>query len=102
MTSIWHWFLNVSGSHIPPSGSQWYNWWSGPGSDLGEASILLGILAAYRHHNCHVKGCPRLGRTVDGTPYLACPRHHPAHHGERRGVSLSNIHEAHHAAKETT
>lgn len=72
----------------------WYNFWSGFGSDIGEATILVAIIGAARHHNCHVKGCLRLGRPVDGTPYVACPKHHPEHKGNKRGVSVETI-EAH-------
>src|ERR1019366_5215564 len=37
---------------------------------ISEATIVVGILAAWRHHNCHVQGCPRLGRHVEGTAYI--------------------------------
>ena len=77
------------------STSRAYDFWSGFGSDIGEATLVVGVLAAYRHHNCSSKGCPRLGKPVEGTPYLACPRHHPAHHGRKRSVSLDLIHAAH-------
>lgn len=76
VTSVWHWILNVTGVHIPPGGSDWYNFWSGFGSDLGEIAILGSILAVYRHHNCRMKGCWRIGRhPVKGTPYITCHKH---------------------------
>jgi hypothetical protein len=72
----WYWFLNVTGTHIPAGGSEWYNFWSGFGSDLAEFAILGSLIAVYRNHNCHVKGCWRIGRhKVDGTPYLTCHKH---------------------------
>lgn len=73
------------------SASRAYDFFSGFGSDLGEATIVVGIVAAFRHHNCHVKRCLRLGKPVEGTPYLACPRHHPAHAGEKRGISHETL-----------
>jgi hypothetical protein len=88
-----HWFEVHSGT-VNESGP-YYGFWSGFGSDLGEATILVGIVATWRHHSCHVRGCARIGRQVPGTPYLACPRHHPEHQGYKRSVSLEEIHDAH-------
>lgn len=49
-----------------------YAFWSGAGSDLGYLAIIGGM---WRKHNCHSKGCWRVGRHhVDGTPW--CDRHH--------------------------
>ena len=93
----WHWFEVHSGT-VNESGP-YYGFWSGFGSDLGEATIVVGIVATWRHHNCHVKGCARLGRKVDGTPYLACPKHHPDHKGYKRNVTLEELHIAHKKAK---
>jgi hypothetical protein len=93
----WHWFEVHSGTSN--ESGVYYGFWSGFGSDLGEATVFVGIVAIWRHHNCHVKGCPRIGRPVPGTPYVACPRHHPAHEGTKRGVSLETILKAHEAAK---
>jgi len=92
-----HWFEVHTGT-VNETGT-YYAFWSGFGSDVGEATIVVGIVAAWRHHNCHVKGCPRLGRPVPGTPYIACPRHHPNHAGTKRGVSLETILRAHESAK---
>ena len=89
----WHWFEVHSGT-VNESGP-YYGFWSGFGSDLGEATLVAGALALFRHHSCHVRGCARLGRPVDGTPYLACPKHHPAHQGQKRGVSQTTIDTAH-------
>jgi hypothetical protein len=48
---------------------------SGP---LADITLLGGAYAIYRHHNCHVSGCPRIGRhKVAGTDYVVCRRHHP-------------------------
>ena len=52
-----------------------YNFISGP---LADITLLGGAYAILRRHNCHVKGCPRIGRhPVDGTDYVVCRKHHP-------------------------
>jgi hypothetical protein len=52
-----------------------YNFISGP---LADITLLGGAYAILRHHNCHVKGCWRVGRhPVDGTAYVVCRKHHP-------------------------
>jgi hypothetical protein len=73
-----------------------YNFISGP---LADITLLGGGYAVARHHNCHVKGCLRIGRhPVDGTGYVVCRKHHPdesptaedilaAHAAHRRGSS---------------
>lgn len=97
--TIW-WWIEVHTGTVNEQGP-YYGFWSGFGSDLGEATLLAGLAAAYRHHNCHVEKCPRLGRQVEGTPYIACPKHHPDHHGAKRSVPLHIIHRAHAQAHET-
>ncbi|MGA2520360.1 MAG: hypothetical protein ABSG81_06015 [Acidimicrobiales bacterium] len=90
-----HWFLRYTGADAE-SGT-WYGFWSGFGGAIPDFLILGSIITVYRHHNCHVKGCLRLGKQVDGTPYLACPRHHPAHDGDKRSVTEEIIARAHKA-----
>jgi hypothetical protein len=52
-----------------------YSFWSGFGSDL---QIMAAVGLYVRHVNCHVKGCPRVGKhQIDGTPYKVCHKHHP-------------------------
>lgn len=54
--------------------------WSGILSDLGEVTLVAGLIAVYRRHNCHARWCLRVGRhSIDGTPYVVCHRHHPEH-----------------------
>jgi hypothetical protein len=89
------WFLKYTGADLE-SGT-WYGFWSGFGGSIPDFLILGSIITVYRHHNCHVKGCLRLGKPVDGTPYLACPLHHPAHEGSKRSVSEEVIKLAHKA-----
>lgn len=60
---------------------QWnnYNFWSGVGSDLGELTLVGGLVALYRKNKCHEARCHRLAKHhVAGTPYTVCRRHHPA------------------------
>jgi hypothetical protein len=90
-----HWFLRYTGADAE-SGT-WYGFWSGFGGAIPDFLILGSIITVYRHHNCHVKGCLRLGKPVEGTPYLACPAHHPAHEGDKRSVSEEVIKLAHKA-----
>jgi hypothetical protein len=48
---------------------------SGP---LADITLLGGAYAILRRHNCHVRGCPRIGRhPVAGTTYVVCRKHHP-------------------------
>ena len=52
-----------------------YNFISGP---LADIPLLGGAIAIYRKHNCHAKGCWRVGRhPVEGTSYIVCRKHHP-------------------------
>lgn len=65
----------------------WYGFWSGIAGDL---SILAAPLVLLRKHNCHVRGCPRLGRhQVDGTTWLVCRRHHPDDHPTASAVAAA-------------
>lgn len=66
------WLLTLLGL----DGSKGTDFWGGLGSVL---FTLLPLLSAYfYHHNCHVKGCWRLGKhVVNGTPYVVCRKHHP-------------------------
>jgi hypothetical protein len=67
------WLLHVLG--VDNEAGRWYAFWSGFGSDLSEAAIVGAVLGGYRKHNCHARGCWRIGRhVVDGTPW--CNRHH--------------------------
>ena len=61
---------------------KYYNFWSGFGSDLGEATLIsavgIGVYTGVRKVNCHTKGCWRIGKHgLDGTPYILCRHHHP-------------------------
>src|ERR1700728_4306231 len=90
-----HWFLRYTGADAE-SGT-WYGFWSGFGGSIPDFLILGSIITVYRNPNGHVKGGLRLGKPVEGTPYLACPAHHPAHEGTKRSVSEEVIKLAHKA-----
>jgi hypothetical protein len=59
-----------------------YGFWSGIGSDIGEATIVTGlvtiVLGFWHHHNCQVHGCLRLSfRPHPAHGYPVCRGHHP-------------------------
>ena len=76
-----HWFALHTGTlHGGPD--VYYNFWSGFGSDLGEATLIsavcVGVYTGVRKVNCHTRGCWRIGHhTLEGTPYILCKHHHP-------------------------
>jgi hypothetical protein len=76
-----HWFALHTGTlHGGPD--LYYNFWSGFGSDLGEATLIsavsVGVYTGVRKVNCHTKGCWRIGHhQLEGTPYILCRHHHP-------------------------
>jgi hypothetical protein len=68
-----------------------YAFLSGP---LADITLLGGGYALLRHHNCHAKGCWRIGRyRVDGTGYVVCRRHHP--HPRPTAAQIRSEHAAH-------
>jgi hypothetical protein len=99
---IRHWFaLHTGIVHGGPD--QYYNFWSGFGSDLGEATLIsavgIGVYTGARKVNCHTKGCWRIGHHVlEGTPYILCRRHHPG--VPTRGATHEQILEQHRKFKE--
>lgn len=67
------WLMHVLG--LDDASGPVYLFWSGFAGDLG---IVGAAYALLRKHNCHVKGCPRVGRhQVPGTEWVVCARHHP-------------------------
>ena len=92
-----HWFALHTGI-INGGPDKYYNFWSGFGSDLGEATLIsavgIGVYTGVRKVNCHTKGCWRIGHHVlAGTPYILCRHHHPG--VPTRGASHTHILEAH-------
>jgi hypothetical protein len=71
MHVIWYIFLHMTG--IDTQQSRFYDFWSGFGACF---AWLGGLFAVYRHKNCHVKGCWRLGHPDPLHGWPACKRHH--------------------------
>jgi hypothetical protein len=88
-----HWFALHTGTlHGGPD--VYYNFWSGFGSDLGEATLIsavcLGVYTGVRKVNCHTKGCWRIGHhPLEGTPFILCRHHHP--HVPNNGATHEEI-----------
>jgi len=97
-----HWLALHTGTlHGGPD--LYYNFWSGFGSDLGEATLIsavgIGVYTGVRKVNCHTKGCWRIGHhPLDGTPYILCRHHHPD--VPTKGASHQHILEQHRKSKE--
>ena len=100
--AVRHWVaLHTGVIHGGPD--QYYNFWSGFGSDLGEATLIsavaIGVYTGVRKVNCHTKGCWRIGRhPLEGTPYVLCRHHHP--HVPSGGATHQHILEQHRRYKE--
>lgn len=76
---MWHWLAHWLG--LNSANGPTYLWWSGFAGDI---PLFGGAAVLYRRHNCHAKGCLRIGlHRVDGTHLVTCRRHHPDHHGRR-------------------
>ena len=93
-----HWFALHTGM-LKGGPDVYYNFWSGFGSDLGEATLIsavcVGVYTGVRKVNCHTKGCWRIGHhPLDGTPYILCKHHHPSvpNHGATHDVILAQHH----------
>ena len=86
-----HWFFIHTGTYN--ESGPYYGFFSGFGSDLGEVALIGSVIALFRHRNCHVQGCWRLGKPIDGTAFLACHKHHPDHPGTKRNISIDQLHE---------
>jgi hypothetical protein len=75
--AIWSWLLAVSGTHIPAGQySNWYNFWSGFGSDIGEVTIIVGLVAWWKQGECHVDKCHKRGK-YPFQHFKLCRVHHP-------------------------
>src|ERR1700733_1195588 len=102
--AVRHWFALHTGTlHGGPD--LYYNFWSGFGSGLGEATLItavgVGAYTGVRKVNCHTKGCWRIGHHVlEGTPYILCRHHHPD--VPTSGASHEHILEQHRKFKEAS
>jgi len=82
-----HWLALFFGVANGDGNSTGYLFWSGIGSDL--AYVGVGV-AFFRHHNCEVHGCWRLGRHVTAAGQKVCRRHHPDGHLTAAGVKAAH------------
>jgi hypothetical protein len=100
----WHWWLPFQHWLAIHTGTDnesgpYYGFLSGAGSDLGEVTLLGGLLAVCKKHNCHTRWCWRFGNhdftdEATGITFRLCRRCHPAHPGtalSRRRIA--RIHE---------
>lgn len=73
---MWQAILHWTG--VDTQQSYFYDFWSGIGPVIfGQLPILISLLLYFRHHNCHIKGCWRLGHPDPrGGGFPACKRHH--------------------------
>jgi hypothetical protein len=73
LSTVFDWMWNaLRWTWHDPDG---YNIVSGP---IADVTLLGGAYAIARKHNCHVRGCWRVGRAaVEGTNYIVCGKHHP-------------------------
>jgi hypothetical protein len=88
-----HWSAVHTGT-VNESGP-YYGFWSGFGSDLGEATLVsavfAGVYTGIRRSNCHVKGCWRIGHfPLEHTPYHLCRIHHPGVAGRSEAEILEH------------
>lgn len=72
-----HWLANAFDTYVlHVQNRNGYQFWSGFGSDLGEATLILVIL---RHVNCNEKGCYRFGYRHPDHGRPVCHKHYNSH-----------------------
>lgn len=84
MHLLLHWVGLDNSSGTP------YLFWSGI---FGDMTIFGGLVALYKHHNCHVKKCPRIGRHPF-QHYRLCARHHPGVPKEVTHLHIVKLHKS--------
>lgn len=67
-----HWLAVHTGT--VNEGGPFYGFWSGFGSDLGEVTIIGGMIGLYRSHNCHNAGCWRISHHTTPEGYKLCKK----------------------------
>ena len=86
-----HWLSTAINTYLAhPLKANGYQFWSGLGSDLSEITLIGIALEWLKHHNCHEKGCWRLGHVspVHGQP--VCWKHRPRRDHEPIGRTTSD------------
>lgn len=89
---LW-WWIEIHTGTVNESGP-YYGFWSGFGSDIGEVTLLTGMIVGLRHVNCREQHCWRLGHVVPGSGVRACHKHHPIDPRTKRNGSVAEMHEA--------
>lgn len=79
----------------------WYNFWSGFFSCVtiftAAGAITVHSIVSYRHKNCEVHRCWRLGRHTTAAGHYVCRKHHPDDK-----LTAENVLGAHNAAAATS
>lgn len=75
---LWHIWMDITGANNEPGST--YGFWSGFGGSIPDFLIIGSLITLYMHHNCHVKGCPRIGHIDPKNNHPACKRHHSMRH----------------------
>lgn len=70
---MWIWIAHFLG--LDNGSGPWYLFWSGFGSDFGEITVVGAIVAIFRHKNCIIKGCWRLGHPDPEHGHPVCRVH---------------------------
>lgn len=93
---VWYWDGVITFLGVKDEASRWYAFESGSGAViLGDLPLLGGLIMLIRHHNCEIRGCPRLHlKRPTAAGHLLCHRHHPDP-GPR---TVEEAHAAHHEA----
>ena len=91
-----HWLAVHTGSVSTETGP-YYNFWSGFGSDLGEATLITAVVVSMYHviraRNCEVHRCWRIGKHTTAGGHRVCRLHHPDDH-----LTAQDVVDAHNAA----
>ena len=89
---LWYW-LEIHTGIARGGPDPYYNAFSGILSDIGEVTIIGGMIAGARHINCAEKGFWRPGHVIHGTTIRTCHKHHPTNPRNKRNGSVTQIHE---------
>lgn len=84
--ALQHWLAYHTGSLNEPGAAPGSAFCGGIASDAGEVSLLGGLLAIYRKHQCATRWCFRFGHHDFADPatrlvHRLCRAHHPMHPG---------------------
>lgn len=94
MTMYWNGFIQFLG--VRNEAGRWYAFESGSGAIiLGDLPLLGGLVLLIRHHNCEIRGCPRIQlKRPTAAGHLLCRKHHP----DPGPTTVEEAHAAHRAA----